>query len=415
MTSSPPVHAEHELVVRVNDATGVPGGMIAVTLRTYASRPIGQGQLCLETTPQPETPAPDRPVATVQGSVVYSDVPDVSSALTSNLEQDPQSLLLQFSSASASVNASDGPLAVFFMQLTEQVLPGETYELILDLQNSSLTDENGVPVSIVPRNGRLTIRAPGDPIGVAASAEDAFPGGTALLSFETFEPIALASGRVGIRYDAALAGGPPVVTMNPRHGSAIFSTDTSTPGLVVVDFGSPDRTLNRIPGDLIDIDLPLLSSVTPGTQSPVMLDEAMTFLVAAQGQILPLSLGQDMLVVSSPPPVSPGSASGLRLGKGPFGTLELAWDPDCGSGTEYAVYRGDLEQGYDSLGLEPGFCSVAGAAATISVGLGSADFFLIVPHTESVEGGYGRDSDGDSRSPAIGACLPQGVVHDCGF
>jgi hypothetical protein len=35
---------DKSLVLRINPAIGVPGGMVAVVLRTYAPRPVRQGQ-----------------------------------------------------------------------------------------------------------------------------------------------------------------------------------------------------------------------------------------------------------------------------------------------------------------------------------------------------------------------------------
>src|SRR5829696_5211925 len=37
--------AADKLALRTNDAEGVPGGVVAVVVRTYASRAIGQGQI----------------------------------------------------------------------------------------------------------------------------------------------------------------------------------------------------------------------------------------------------------------------------------------------------------------------------------------------------------------------------------
>ena len=110
---------------------------------------------------------------------------------------------------------------------------------------------------------------------------------------------------------------------------------------------------------------------------------------------------------------APGFASALTLGKTPGGMLELVWNPDCGSGTAYSVYRGDLLQGYSSLALESGYCEVSATDVTVSVGPGEADFFIVVPHLDGQEGGYGLDSVGDPRPPATLACHPQADYDDC--
>ena len=72
--------AEEELTLRVSDAEGVPGGLAAITLRTYASRPIGQGQVCLESriTEPGQAPA----LAELVDIEVFSSVPDVTTTTT---------------------------------------------------------------------------------------------------------------------------------------------------------------------------------------------------------------------------------------------------------------------------------------------------------------------------------------------
>lgn len=112
-------------------------------------------------------------------------------------------------------------------------------------------------------------------------------------------------------------------------------------------------------------------------------------------------------------PSEPGSVSGLRVTKEAGGELELSWEPDCGGGAVYSVYRGDLAQGLGSLAPESGQCAVAGTAATIPLGPGSGDFFLVVPNTGTWEGSYGSSSAGAPRPQAADACLPQGEIADC--
>jgi hypothetical protein len=182
------------------------------------------------------------------------------------------------------------------------------------------------------------------------------------------------------------------------------------PGLVVVGFLSPDGTLNEVPGDIVDFSLPTSPSVPPGTQSVVSLDPATTFLIDTSGQLLSLAPTPGVLEFTFP---LAGAVSNLALEKLPGGMLLLDWNPDCGSGTAHAVYRGDLALGYDSLAFEPGNCSVSPTSAVIAAGSGEADFFLVVPHLGGQEGSYGVRSDGDARSPAPVACFPQADSNPC--
>lgn len=399
----------NSLGLRVQDAEAVPGSMVAVVLRTYESRPIGQGQLCLEA--NPVGGGGSRAFSTFEGGQVFSAQDDAGSDVVVVLEQDPQTILLSFNSPSATININDGPLAVLYFRLDETVLPGEQFALTIDLANSALTDGNGLPIPIDPRSGSLRVRAPTDPVSASAGAESTIPGADAVLTFETIEPVPLSSGGVGIRYDPAIAAGVPTVGMDPRHGTAVFNADISTPGLVVVDFQSPDHTLNLVPGSLVEVHLPTIGTIEPGTQSPVSLDPELTFLNDALGVPLPLQLIGDLVEFVAP---RPGVVSGLTLGREPGGDVLLTWNPDCGFGEAYGIYRGDLLQGYSSLSIESGLCSVAGTSVTIPAGPGAADFFLVVPNVNAEEGSYGLTSLAGPRQPAVIACFPMGSVAECG-
>ena len=395
------------LTLRVHDAVGTPGGPVAFVLRTYASKPIGQGQTCLQVLPDVGSV---QALSGITGATVFSTQNDAVSNLSVDLLQNPQLLTLDFSSVTASVNAADGPLAVVFAALDPVLTPGTSYAVSLDLFNTFLVDASGAPLQVGSRTGILTVRAPSDPIEVAAAAERTVPGSVARLSAVTFEPIPLSGGRVAFKYDPAVAAGPPVVTMDGRHGNATFSVDASVPGRVVVDFQSADHTLNAVPGDIVEIALPTSTAVAPGTASRLSLEPALTFLVDASGATLALRLEPGTLAFAS---AAPGAVSNLRLAKAPGGQLALSWSPDCGSGTGFAVYRGDLTTGYASIAAEPGTCNVEDFGAAVPVGGGVADFFLVVPHLAGLEGSYGLDSQGDGRPPAAEACFPQTTARPC--
>ena len=120
------------------------------------------------------------------------------------------------------------------------------------------------------------------------------------------------------------------------------------------------------------------------------------------------------MVEPAPAVVGPGAIRDLRLDRDPRGgTLELDWAPDCGSGTSYAVYRGDLAQGYASLAAEPGYCAVPTHHASIPAGSGIADFFLVVPNDGVVEGSYGIDSQGNPRPRASEPCYASSLIDSC--
>ena len=108
----------------------------------------------------------------------------------------------------------------------------------------------------------------------------------------------------------------------------------------------------------------------------------------------------------------PGEISDLNVRRS-SGSLQLSWQGDCGSGTAYSIYRGDLISGYGSASPEPGFCDHPDTTALLPEGAGAAEFFLVAPSDGGFDGGYGQDSSGNARPPLAGPCHPQGVRHAC--
>jgi len=290
---------ERTLKLRVNDAIGKPGGTVAVVLRTYAARPIRQGQISLRVRRRPTSKAaltvaeltqPPRPIATLVSAVVYSTRVDATSQASLSSALESQGIKVQFASPSATVNASDGPLAVFFLRLDPSVAPGQTYLLEVDLGVTSLTDDSGRAIAIEPIDAELTIRAATDPLALEAEGDEVEPGETAELGVQTFEPFAVSGGRVTLRFNPAVAAGAPAVVMDPRYGKATFQVDRSKPGVLVVDFQSPDKTLNTVPGAFLGVNLPTRASAGIGTSSPVSLDPAGTYLLSVRGRKLRLKI-----------------------------------------------------------------------------------------------------------------------------
>ncbi|MDH3786055.1 MAG: hypothetical protein OEV00_12100 [Acidobacteriota bacterium] len=325
----------------------------------------------------------------------------------------PQAIILSFDSPSITVNATDGPLAVFFMKLDPALLPGATYELAIDLGNTQLVNSSGALIEVRQRSGTLTIRDPSEEIEVEAGAEDVIPGEKALLSFSTAEFFAIGSGRATILYDPAIADGLPVVFMQSRHGQSNFTTDLTIPGRAQVDFISPDGSLNEVPGDIVEFWLPTRSDIPVGTKSLITLEPSATFLEDPVGNLLNLDHESDLLEFVSAPALLPGAIRELRVNRSESGQLQLNWQEDCGSALGYSIYRGDLTEGYDSIVPVAGLCSVSSTHVEIPMSTGLAEFFLVVPFRDESGGSYGVDSLGDHRTPPANACWASGEANDC--
>jgi hypothetical protein len=290
---------DSSLVLRVNPAIGAPGGIVAVVLRTYAPRPIRQGQISVRVSRRSrpaklgltldDLTAPIRPL-TLISAVVYSPQNDALAQGLLNGLTDGQLAKVTFQSPSGSVNSADGPLAVFRFRLDPSVKPGDIFDLSLDPVQVALTDPAGQPITIAPRSDALTVRAPSDPFRLEADGDKVQPGAVAELGVNTFEPFLVSGGRVTLTWNPAVAGGAPTVKLDPRYGKSTFTVDTSKPGRLVVDFRSPDSSFNTVPGTIVAITLPISASVGIGTSSAFTLDPAGTFFLNRRGKKIPLKL-----------------------------------------------------------------------------------------------------------------------------
>ncbi len=121
------------------------------------------------------------------------------------------------------------------------------------------------------------------------------------------------------------------------------------------------------------------------------------------------ALNCSTVVSQAPGAVAPGS---LRV-EPEGGKLRLAWGADCGGGTGYGIYRGDLSLGYASAAPLAGFCGVGTTSALVDPGPDSY-FFLVAPTDGSTEGSLGMAGDGAPRGQPAQVCFPRAnPVHSC--
>ena len=273
------------LKLRLNDAIAAPGGTVALVVRTYAARPIRQGRITVKVRrpagakaataalgiTADEVVQPAGPLTFLR-AVVFSRRGDaVSTALPTGGAEGP-TVRLDFSSRTGTINAVDGPLAVLFFRLSASAVPGERFVVEIDPALTGITDRSGAALALEPIAAELVVRAPGAPYELEAEGDEVEPGETAELGVTTAEPFPIAGGRLVLRFDPKAAAAAPIVTMDPRHGKAVFVVDHSVPGRLVVTFQSPDASLNGIPGRIVAIDFRTRASAAIGWETPVTLD-----------------------------------------------------------------------------------------------------------------------------------------------
>ncbi|HEX5714780.1 MAG TPA: hypothetical protein VF179_01390, partial [Thermoanaerobaculia bacterium] len=160
--------AAEKLTLRVNDARGGPGDLVSVVVRTYASRPIAQGQICIGARRQGRNrstanamtgeAATGSPFASLEKVEVFSARQDA----TFQVSFDGEGADVTFRSPSASINAVDGPLAVFHFRLSNAVQEGEVYEIALDIADTFVVASSGQRLEIESKPGELEIREDDD-------------------------------------------------------------------------------------------------------------------------------------------------------------------------------------------------------------------------------------------------------------
>jgi hypothetical protein len=289
-----PAAAGDELTLRVNDAEGVPGGEVAIVVRTYAPRPVGQGQICLRTCLTGLTGVRLACFSAVEGFLVFSTAGDAQSQLTAHQQGSSQIVDVEFESPSGSINEADGPLAVVLLRLSDSIGVGARISVEIDAANTFLYDASGSRIPIDPRGGTVTVRDPVDHFKLLADGDRIRPGQTADLAIESLEIMPVIGGRMAFVYDPQIAAGPPVVSFDTRLGQVAFTVDNSVPGRTVIDFESPQGSLNNIPGGLVRLRLPTSAAVPPGTMSRIRLDSD-TFLETVDHQFPVIKLFDDWI------------------------------------------------------------------------------------------------------------------------
>lgn len=271
---------EEPLVLRVSDTEAVPGGEVAVVVRTYRPRGVGQGQVCIRVRrPAPArtfaaAAAADRPLVELTRVAVFSRAGDATVA--PSWDAATQTMDVGFASPTGSVNELDGPLMVLYFTLASDLVPGDQFELVLDPSplESWLKDAAGNPIEIAaPKTGTLTVRAAGDPQALTIDGLRLVPGEVAIVGVETVALFDVLGGDVEVTFDPAIAATPPRVRMDPRYGSATFTADLTVPGRVQVAFSPISGPLNVVPGPFLEISFLTTGSV-PGPGWPVTLATA---------------------------------------------------------------------------------------------------------------------------------------------
>jgi hypothetical protein len=82
----------------------------------------------------------------------------------------------------------------------------------------------------------------------------------------------------------------------------VLSAVDDPPGTLHIVFNS-DGTLNKVPGLLVAVHLPLRSDLTPGTLTPVTIDAALTELLDPADQPIAIAIEAGEIEILPPDPL----------------------------------------------------------------------------------------------------------------
>lgn len=283
------------LVIRAQKSVGVPGGDAVMSLRTYASRPVGQGQICFSL--RNAVRGTTFSLGEIKHFQVYALNDDVEQNMTVLRSAADTTVMLNFSSPSATINAQDGPLAAIFFTVDAGLAPGQEFAIELDLANTVLFDALGAGIPIETRDGRFTVRDPAMPLEVSADADQDVPGGPVRMSFQTSEPFDIGAGRVAIRYNNRLFPSPPQMHIDPRYGYVAAKFD-ARPGLAVFHIVAVNDTFNDLPGDILQFFVTPHPAMGAGMRGAVIVDPALTQLFAPDGSPIALDIESGDIVLN---------------------------------------------------------------------------------------------------------------------
>ncbi|MDQ1348545.1 MAG: hypothetical protein QG573_1920 [Acidobacteriota bacterium] len=293
------------LMIRVQDATGAPGGRTAIVFRTYASRPIRRGRLnsgVAAAVPMPagvsQLVGTTTPIASCDAVLIFSVNGDVTTEPCA-FDFPTQAFDVNFESLSATINAMDGVFGAIYVTLAPDVVPGDQYTIALDLGVSFLDDPEDDPVLMETRAGTLAIRAATAPVGFSVDGGKVHPGSGAVIEIGTAEPFELQEGRLVITYDPAIATGLPEVIADPRHGDVMLTVSHPEPGKLQIDFDSPLEDFNAVPGDLLVAHFGTPPGVPIPTLSPlaILTGPGESYLLAPGG-VEPLQVAWEAQAIS---------------------------------------------------------------------------------------------------------------------
>lgn len=297
LAPGPEVASAQSLRLEVQESRVINDGVAAISLRTFRSRPVSQGQLCLRAL----NSVPSSPLSAINSSTVFSGNADASSnafLVPDNVA--PEAVMVTFESPTQSINDEDGPLLVVYVQVRDDLVVGEVFPVEIDLPNSFLLDASGTPIPIDPVDSILTVVGDQEDLEIEIEGEDdAYPGGDAYITIETDQIVGWSSASFDVHYPDEITDGPVEVLVDPRVANANVTVTENVVGILEIRIDSPDDSLNLLPGDLVEIVFPVRADTAPNSVWPVSIQQDTAEVLNANGSSLGIEIENGVLEIGS--------------------------------------------------------------------------------------------------------------------
>lgn len=300
------------LEVLVDETRVVLGEEVQIVVRTVDSRPLASATFGLEM--RDEDGLPTVLFASLASAAVFAGTAGGAGDATIQTQWNPitQRIDVTLESPTATLNELFGPLAVLRFTLDPVVgsNPRPRFEIALD-PDMVLLDAAAERVVTLPANGRVRIIDLDPAQGLGALGGEVFPGGKMVIGAMTVHPFAIGSGTLELLYDASLADGPPVVSLDLRYGATVVdSIAHPAPGQLIVTFHSDGGLYNAaLHGAIFTVVMPSRADVPVGTISIVELGAA-TALFDASGDPIVLETDVEQLDFIAPEVVAAAAFEG---------------------------------------------------------------------------------------------------------
>lgn len=289
---APSVHAQDfPLELMIEDVESFADAEVSIVVRTLEDRPLASAAFAIEARERDGLPVP--PFAALVSATGFAGAGDA--VVTADLDAATQRIEVLVESPSGTLNTTYGPLVVLRFQLAPGLADRQRFELRMDPDVTLLASDLSPVVSLAGK-ARLRITTPEPGAGLSGFGGETFPGAVVVFGAATAMPFPIGGGIIELLYDPSFTDGTaPVVTIDPRYGSAVIDSATEpVPGQIIVVFSSPDGTLNAdFAGMFLTAFVPSLDSIVPPTTFPFALGPSTTLVDPDGVPIVPLEAESD--------------------------------------------------------------------------------------------------------------------------